>query len=267
MMDKVTRLQYLQAMGIDVWIPRHPPMAFLEYADKTTGPDAIGKHSDSNLGKTENLSFHQLLPESDIVIHPGVSVNKNPEPSKNQANEWISLQNQVSGCRSCALCETRTQTVFGTGNRRAGLMLIGEAPGQDEDLQGEPFVGKAGQLLNEMLRAIGFQRQEVYIANMLKCRPPANRDPEQSEIMACNTFLQQQIALLQPKLILAVGRIAAQNLLKTQLTLTKLRGAIHQYGNIPLIVIHHPAYLLRSPLEKAKTWEDLQFVLSVYRTL
>ena len=182
-------------------------------------------------------------------------------------SEWAALQHEVAACRNCALCQTRTQTVFGVGNRHASWMLIGEAPGQNEDLQGEPFVGRAGQLLTEMLRAIGLKREEVYIANMLKCRPPNNRDPEAEEVEACNQFLRRQIALLQPKLILAVGRVAAQNLLKTKQTLAKLRGVRHQFDNTPLIVIHHPAYLLRSLLEKAKAWEDLQFALSVYKEL
>ncbi len=224
-MDEATRLQYLQAMGIDVWVPRHQ-------ADSE--PMAIEAH------ETTHTDSQQA---------------------------WTDLQQQVSQCHSCDLCQTRTQTVFGVGNRHANWLLIGEAPGQNEDLQGEPFVGKAGQLLNEMLRAIGLDREQVYIANMLKCRPPNNRDPQADEVAACNGFLQQQIALLQPKIILAVGRIAAQNLLKTQQPLSRLRGTQHQLDGIPLVVVHHPAYLLRSLTEKAKAWEDLQFALSIYQTV
>jgi uracil-DNA glycosylase len=157
--------------------------------------------------------------------------------------------------------------VFGVGNKHASWMLIGEAPGRDEDLQGEPFVGRAGQLLNEMIRAIGLQREQVYIANMLKCRPPNNRDPQAGEVEACHEFLTRQIGLIQPKIILAVGRIAAQNLLNTTQPLAKLRGHQHSLENTPLVVVHHPAYLLRSLSEKAKAWEDLQFAWSVYQSL
>ena len=224
-MDEATRLQYLQAMGIDVWVSRH--------------------HANSE----------------PITIEA-----QETKPIDSQ-QAWTDLQQQVSQCHGCDLCQTRTQTVFGVGNRHATWLLIGEAPGQNEDLQGEPFVGKAGQLLNEMLRAIGLDREQVYIANMLKCRPPNNRDPQADEVAACNSFLQQQIALLQPKIILAVGRIAAQNLLKTQQPLSRLRGTQHQLDGIPLVVVHHPAYLLRSLTEKAKAWEDLQFALSIYQTV
>jgi uracil-DNA glycosylase len=151
--------------------------------------------------------------------------------------------------------------VFGAGNRDADWLIIGEAPGADEDRQGEPFVGRAGKLLTEMLFAAGFQRADVYIANILKCRPPANRDPSPDEVACCHAYLQQQIALIQPQLILAVGRIAAHNLLQTDCQLGRLRGKVHHYGdtNIPVIVTYHPAYLLRSPLEKRKVWNDLQF--------
>jgi DNA polymerase len=190
-----------------------------------------------------------------------------PTEHSHDAAVWKKLQYEVSICRACSLCETRTQTVFGVGNKHADWLLIGEAPGRDEDLQGEPFVGRAGQLLNEMIRAIGLQRQQVYIANILKCRPPNNRDPQAEEIEACNAFLQQQIGLIQPKIILAVGRVAAQNLLQTQQPLSRLRGIRHQLDGIPMIVVHHPAYLLRSLTEKAKAWEDLQFALSIYQSL
>jgi DNA polymerase len=155
--------------------------------------------------------------------------------------------------------------VFGTGNRDADWLIIGEAPGADEDRQGEPFVGRAGKLLTEMLFAAGFQRADVYIANILKCRPPANRDPSPDEVACCHAYLQQQIALIQPQVILAVGRIAAHNLLQTDRQLGDLRGKVHGYGdtNIPVIVTYHPAYLLRSPLEKRKVWSDLQFAKAV----
>jgi len=182
---------------------------------------------------------------------------------------WEALQASVAACRRCALHETRTQTVFGTGERNAGWMIIGEAPGADEDRQGEPFVGRAGQLLNEMLYAAGYRREQVYIANILKCRPPGNRNPLPAEVNCCHDYLERQIELVQPLMILALGGIAAQNLLHTELSVGRLRGIRHSYGKsgIPLIVTYHPAYLLRSPLEKRKVWDDLRYARQVYREL
>lgn len=181
--------------------------------------------------------------------------------------DWESLERAVSVCTRCRLHETRTRTVFGVGNRRAEWMVIGEAPGADEDRQGEPFVGRAGQLLNNMLKAIGLAREDVYIANILKSRPPHNRDPLPDEVAACEPFLMRQIELIQPKIILAVGRIAAQNLLKTDTKIGLLRGKRHNYPgtDIPLVVTYHPAYLLRAPVEKRKAWEDLQFACRVFK--
>jgi DNA polymerase len=181
--------------------------------------------------------------------------------------DWEALQERVQTCTRCPLHETRTQTVFGTGNREADWLIIGEAPGRDEDREGEPFVGRAGKLLTEMLFAIGYQRKDVYIANILKCRPPNNRDPSPEEVACCHDFLERQIELIQPVLILAVGRIAAHNLLHSDLQVGRLRGRVHKYGErqIPLIVTYHPAYLLRSPLEKRKVWDDLQLAQSIYR--
>jgi DNA polymerase len=181
------------------------------------------------------------------------------EAADAEGPDWATLESAVSGCRLCGLCETRTQTVFGTGNRRARLMVIGEAPGAEEDRQGEPFVGRAGKLLDEMLRAIGLQRSEVYIANVLKCRPPNNRDPTAEEAHHCRAYLERQIDLLNPRVILAVGRIAAQQLLNTDAPVGKLRGIVHSLrdGRLPVVVTYHPAYLLRSPSQKRKAWEDL----------
>jgi uracil-DNA glycosylase len=183
-------------------------------------------------------------------------------PSAPGADVWESLASEVRACTRCGLHRGRTQTVFGVGRRDAELLVIGEAPGADEDRQGEPFVGRAGQLLNEMLRAIGLPRKEVYIANILKCRPPGNRDPQPEEASACTPYLSQQIALVRPRAILAVGRIAAQWLLQTDSPIGRLRGRVFQYGEsgTPLIVTYHPAYLLRSPMEKAKAWTDLVLV-------
>lgn len=181
---------------------------------------------------------------------------------------WDALKNEVSGCTQCELHRTRTQTVFGVGNKTAQWMIIGEAPGADEDRQGEPFVGKAGLLLNEMLRAVGLSRSDVYIANILKCRPPANRDPGPEEVAACAAHLNHQIDLVRPRLILAVGRIAAQNLLDQDQPVGKLRGSVHEYGEakIPVVVTYHPAYLLRSPSQKRKSWSDLCLARRVIET-
>ncbi|MEO8401167.1 MAG: uracil-DNA glycosylase [Gammaproteobacteria bacterium] len=175
---------------------------------------------------------------------------------------WDALQASVANCTACGLDKTRTQVVFGVGNRNAKLMIIGEAPGVNEDKQGEPFVGRAGQLLDAMLASIGYDRNSVYIANILKCRPPNNRDPEPREVDLCTPFLAKQIALINPSLLLAVGRIAAHFLLNTKTALSQLRGEIHTYGqlNTPLIITYHPAYLLRTPKDKAKAFQDLQLV-------
>lgn len=169
------------------------------------------------------------------------------------------LQKCVADCTLCPLHKTRTQTVFGVGNTQAKILIIGEAPGFNEDQQGEPFVGRAGQLLNAMLQSIGLEREEVYIANILKCRPPNNRDPLPEEVAQCTPYLQQQIALIQPKILCAVGRIAAQYLLNTTLSLSKLRGKAHVYGDgkLPLLITYHPAYLLRNPSAKGDAYQDL----------
>jgi len=191
-----------------------------------------------------------------------------PAPASNPTDtvaglDWNALEQAVSGCRKCGLCDSRTQTVFGTGDRSARLMVIGEAPGAEEDRQGEPFVGRAGQLLNSMLAAAGFERGQVYIANVLKCRPPNNRDPGNEEAAQCLPYLRRQIELVQPDVILCVGRIAAQRLLGRDEPLARMRGRVHDVAGRPVIVTYHPAYLLRSPGEKRKVWTDLKLALGV----
>lgn len=289
-MEESVRLQYLEAMGIDVWVPRHMPVAtqateqppeqvgWAEQSEAHHGSlDAAaiaeqreahrGSPSDSGAIAEQNQTDHEDLDGQQgwAALHLAQPRDRSAHHADDHA--WKELQHEVAICRACSLCETRTQTVFGVGNKHADWLLIGEAPGRDEDLQGEPFVGRAGQLLNEMIRAIGLRREQVYIANMLKCRPPNNRDPQADEVEACHGFLKRQIELIRPKLIVAVGRIAAQNLLKTQQPLSRLRGMRHELEGIPLTVVHHPAYLLRSPTEKAKAWEDLQFALAVSQSL
>jgi uracil-DNA glycosylase len=179
--------------------------------------------------------------------------------------DWPELRARVAACTRCSLNSSRIQTVFGVGNQHAEWLIVGEAPGAEEDARGEPFVGRAGQLLNSMLRALGLARKQVYIANVLKCRPPGNRDPTPAEAAECLPYLEQQIGLLKPKIMLVVGRIAAQNLLRTDKTLGSLRQQVHRFGvsQVPLVITYHPAYLLRTPTDKRKTWEDLKFARDV----
>ncbi|HXZ60939.1 MAG TPA: uracil-DNA glycosylase [Steroidobacteraceae bacterium] len=217
--------EYLEAIGIDLWLPR---------------------------------------------AAPALAVAPPAEPADGIEARWEALRAEVLQCTRCPLHLTRTQGVFGVGPRRADWLVIGEAPGAEEDRRGEPFVGAAGQLLDAMLRAIGLDRtKNVYIANVLKSRPPGNRDPRPEEVAACLPFLVRQIALLRPKIMLAVGRIAAQNLLGTDVPLGRLRGQVHHFGelNTPLVVTYHPAYLLRTPADKRKAWEDLKFARNVYQQL
>ena len=208
------RRAYLQAMGIDVWLPNDAP--------ELEAPAA----KQAEAASTENL-------------------------------DWDELRRCVSDCTRCELSASRTKTVFGIGHQSADWMIIGEAPGAEEDRRGEPFVGRAGQMLDEMFRAIGQRRDTVFIANILKCRPPHNRDPKPGEAAECRSYLERQIALVQPKIILAVGKIAAQNLLQTDDTVGRMRGRPHELNGIPLVVTYHPAYLLRSPSHKRDSWNDL----------
>ena len=181
---------------------------------------------------------------------------------------WDELGNAVAACTSCGLCRTRTNTVFGVGARTATWMIVGEAPGAEEDARGEPFVGQAGRLLDNMLAAIGRSRAaDVYIANVLKCRPPGNRNPEAMEVAQCSPYLLRQIELVQPRLLLAMGRFAAQTLLGTDASIASLRGRLHRYHGVPCVVTYHPAYLLRNLPDKAKAWEDLCFARQVSREL
>ncbi len=182
--------------------------------------------------------------------------------------DWDELAATVAACRQCRLCEVRKQAVLGVGDGRADWLFVGEGPGAEEDERGEPFVGQAGQLLDNMLTSIGLQRgRDVYIANAVKCRPPENRTPDPDELAACRPYLAQQIALIQPKLIVAMGRPAAQTLLQTEVKISTARTKVHDYEGIPVIVTYHPAYLLRSPLDKAKAWEDLCFMRRTMRQL
>ncbi|TFH12533.1 MAG: uracil-DNA glycosylase [Nitrosomonadales bacterium] len=183
-------------------------------------------------------------------------------------SDWDQLKASVASCTVCSLCQARTQTVFGVGDKNADWLCVGEAPGREEDIKGEPFVGPAGKLLDNMLEAINLKRgKNVYIANIVKCRPPDNRDPDHSEAQQCEPYLTRQIELIKPKLIIALGKVAAQNLLNTGATITSLRGKLHEYSGIPLIVTYHPSYLLRIQSDKAKVWEDLCFARNTMQTM
>ena len=182
--------------------------------------------------------------------------------------EWAELKQSVAACTTCRLHENRTQTVFGVGDEQADWLFVGEGPGAEEDKQGEPFVGQAGKLLDNMLAAIGLKRgNNVYIANTVKCRPPGNRNPEPDEMAACEPYLTRQIALIRPKLVVALGKVAAQRLLGTDHSIASLRGKLHQVEGVPLIVTYHPAYLLRNLPDKAKAWEDLCFAVRTMQGL
>jgi DNA polymerase len=232
--------QYLKAMDIEIWIRRNIPQKI----PTTT---------------REEVSMSVPSPPE-----PSPQNLKNkPKVSPVHLLNWEELQNRVNSCTACELHKSRTQTVFGIGNHQADLMLIGEAPGADEDAQGEPFIGRAGQLLNAMIYSINLKREDLYIVNVVKCRPPNNRNPHIDEMACCKGFLQRQIALIKPKLIVAFGRVAAHHLLTTDTAIGKLRGQLFEYGDtkIPLIATYHPAYLLRRLTEKRHAWQDLQFIL------
>ncbi len=233
------RLAYLRAIGIDVWLPR----GATDVDDRPVGESAAGTTAAAG------------LPAADDARPPG-KTRGGADPS---GDDWQTLRCRVGGCTRCDLHRSRTQTVFGVGDEAADLMVIGEAPGAEEDRRGEPFVGRAGRLLDEMLRATGLRRDSVFIANILKCRPPRNRDPKPEEARECRPYLARQIELVQPRVILAVGRIAAQNLLATDAPIGRLRTSVHRLEEpaVPVIVTYHPAYLLRSPAQKRKAWEDL----------
>jgi uracil-DNA glycosylase len=203
-----------------------------------------------------------------ITSHESRATESGDRRSAIMLLEWPALKKEVAGCTGCALHAKRNKTVFGVGDENADWLFVGEGPGADEDAQGEPFVGQAGKLLDSMLAAITLRRgANVYIANVVKCRPPGNRNPEHAEAEACEPFLHRQIDLIRPKLIVALGKVAAANLLATDASVASLRGKVHEYRGTPLIVTYHPAYLLRSLPEKAKAWADLRFAVRTMQGL
>ena len=283
-MDGRRQLEYLRLLGVSVWVP----------ADAALTPVGASASASVNTASARQSVGEELagedkgaagLPPSPPSPPPSVSaaekaaspatdtpppaaapapVAPSPDtlvadtPPAAKSMDWQTLEATVRQCVLCDLHQGRTQTVFGVGDRAADLMVIGEGPGEEEDRQGEPFVGRAGKLLDEMLFAIGQPREKVYIANVVKCRPPKNRNPRPEEARCCAPYLQNQIDLVQPKVIMALGAVAAQHLLQTQAPIGKMRGRQYQHGDIPVVVTYHPAYLLRSPQEKRKSWQDLK---------
>jgi len=261
----------LAEMGVRVWWPQTPvetvpvseltpaaPIAPAITAPPPTAPMAVAPPPQRPVSAP--------VPRPATSVATALPVDAVPLPAGVDQMDWDTLQATVAECRACGLCKGRKNTVFGVGDRQAPWMVIGEAPGENEDLQGEPFVGQAGKLLDNMLKAIGLNRQAqgqggVYIANTLKCRPPGNRNPEPQELATCAPYLVRQVALVQPRIILAMGRFAVQSLLQTTEPIGKLRGRVHAYQGVPVVVTYHPAYLLRNPADKAKAWADLLLAL------
>ncbi len=266
------RHKYLQAMGFDHWLGRDAIAAsqtsevdnlassmgasLLERASENTAKPVVNEIQAKVSGSGAELHVEEPLNKSKSVVQL--------DTSEILSMDWSGLELQLGQCRGCELHQRRTQAVLGAGDRQAKWLLIGEAPGEQEDLKGEPFVGRAGVLLNNMLLALGLKREQVYITNVVKCRPPGNRDPHVDEAVACHAWLQRQIELISPSIILVVGRIAARHLLQSSDPVASMRGKVHQLPSldIPLIVTYHPAYLLRKPQEKAKVWTDLKFAIS-----
>ena len=272
----------LAEMGVRVWWPQASqaeaaPNALPNAAPPASEPSAAASAagvSTAAPAATPMASARLARPAAPVAapLASAPVASAQPLPEGIAQMDWEQLQASVAQCRACGLCEGRKNTVFGVGDRSARWMVIGEAPGENEDLQGEPFVGQAGKLLDNMLAAIGLSRQAegatlhegragVYIANTLKCRPPGNRNPEPNELQTCTPYLMRQLDLVQPGMVLAMGRFAVQSLLGTSEPIGKLRGRVHQVQGVPVVVTYHPAYLLRNPADKAKAWADLCLAL------
>ena len=286
----------LAEMGVRVWWPEPAPAP----ESPADTPETIAARGHSTMGEADKdvKKGTENAPEPRPTAPPGPQrtvAPSRPAPAAPGTDvgalDWEALREAVVACRACGLCQGRTQTVFGVGDRQADWMVVGEAPGEQEDLKGEPFVGPSGQLLDNMLKAIGLSRRVgvgqvggaetaeggaaapaepaapalrgVYIANVVKCRPPGNRNPHPDEVLRCDPFLARQVALVRPKIILAMGRFAVQSLLRSTEPIGKLRGRVHHYQGVPVIVTYHPAYLLRSLPEKAKAWADLCLAMDV----
>ncbi|SOZ16736.1 putative uracil-DNA glycosylase,phage-related protein [Cupriavidus taiwanensis] len=265
------RAQFLEVLGIPTeWVPRTPVAAPAEArSDVAAQPAAIPVAEPPAAVTAAPVAAAVAHPEAPPAVPAAAPAPEHAAQAEREAAiaamDWPALEAAVAGCTACGLCQTRTNTVFGVGARQAEWMLVGEAPGENEDLQGEPFVGQAGKLLDNMLGALGLARgRNVFIANVLKCRPPGNRNPEAEEVAQCEPFLRRQIALVRPRVIVVLGRFAAQSLLRTTTPIGKLRGTVHAYEGIPVVVTYHPAYLLRTLTDKARAWEDLCLAREVH---
>ena len=285
MREALKRHQYLQAMGIHDWVSRASVTEEPLLAETALDQDPTLEVSHASIpspvsaAREDGAGMPPYMDEPPGWLEEAPPIAEEFAPASERDDEsiprppqddvgrldWPRLEARVTDCVACELHRTRTRTVFGSGPREADLLVIGEAPGAAEDRKGEPFVGRAGQLLSAMLGAIGLAREQVYIANILKCRPPGNRDPRVDEVVKCHAYLQRQVALVRPKVILAVGAVAARNLLQRDDPVGRLRGQAHQYRETPLVVTYHPAYLLRSPEQKAKAWMDLQRAVRLIR--
>jgi len=268
----------LRLMGITLWTPPAPAVGALTQTDPAAGAvagSALPPQLQTQLQPPVQVAVHpKHAPPAVVAIRAGadaaapdaVAVDLDARSRGIAGLDWTALRAAVAECRACGLHATRQQTVFGVGAPQAQWMVVGEAPGEQEDARGEPFVGPAGELLDSMLHALQLTRAQdgpqaperrVFIANTLKCRPPRNRNPLPEELQACEPFLVRQIALVQPRIILAMGRFAIQSLLRSGEPVGKLRGRVHRYQGVPLVVTYHPAYLLRNPADKARAWDDL----------
>ena len=274
----------LAAMGITLWAPRSAPEADAPAGDPamheaTRGPARGPTHGPTHAARREPQPVRRppaaattSSADAHAPVRPESVTDRDARAREIGLLEWPALRERVASCRACRLCEGRRHTVFGVGNPQAHWMIVGEAPGEQEDRLGEPFVGPAGELLDRMLQALGLTRGEagpqhqVFIANTLKCRPPRNRNPESDELALCGAFLHRQIELVNPRLILAMGRFAVQALLESSEPIGRLRGRVHRYRGRPVVVTYHPAYLLRSPAEKARSWADLCLAASQLST-
>lgn len=266
----------LAEMGITVWSPDAPDLPLSEGAGalgaEVAAPAATEPHAAAPAVTPVSRSAPVGPPAIPLVAtSPSAPYLARPAAASDPvaSMDWSALRDAVAACTACRLCEGRRNTVFGVGHERAHLMVVGEAPGEQEDRQGEPFVGAAGKLLDRMLAALQLSREpgpperQVFIANTLKCRPPGNRNPEPDEMVKCEPYLKRQLALVQPKVILAMGRFAVQALLRSSEPIGRLRGRVHTYEGVPLVVTYHPAYLLRNLPDKARAWDDLCLAASV----
>lgn len=262
------RAQFLEVLGIAAeWVPRHGAEAPVAEAVADDDRDIAVAAPAPVVAQAvvEAVEAVEVVEAVETVEARVAPVTPSIDEAAIAAMDWPALEAAVATCTACGLADTRTSTVLGVGDRDAEWMLVGEAPGQNEDLEGEPFVGQAGKLLDNMLAALGLSRdRNVFIANVLKCRPPGNRNPEPEEVEHCEPFLRRQIALVKPKVIVVLGRFAAQSLLRSTTPIGKLRGTVHTYEGIPVVVTYHPAYLLRTLTDKARAWEDLCLAREVH---